>query len=256
MISAVIICKNEEENIEEFLKSLFFCDEVVVIDDYSTDKTVGIIKKIKNLKITIFQHSLGSDFSSQRNFGLSKAKGDWVLFVDADERVPDALAFEISNIENQIADQTLGKYSGFYVNRIDFMWGRKLRFGETGGIKLLRLAEKISGRWEGKVHEKWEVKGNIGLLKNPIVHFPHKTLQEFLKEINFYTTIRAEELYKKGSHSNFISVLMYPLGKFILNYFLRRGLLDGVPGLVVAVVMSFHSFLVRGKLWLLYTKHE
>ena len=253
MISAVILTKNEEKNISDCIKSVSWCDEVIVIDDNSEDRTVDLAKKI-NAKIYV--HSFDNDFSIQRNFGLSKAKGDWVLFVDADERVSDALAFEISNIANQITDQRLGGFSGFYIKRNDFMWGRQLRFGETGGIKLLRLAKKNTGRWQGKVHENWKVKGNIGVLKNPIMHFPHRTFQEFLKEINFYTTIRADELYKKGSYANFISIVAYPLGKFILNYSLRRGFLDGVPGLIVAVSMSFHSFLVRGKLWLLCRKDE
>lgn len=249
MISAVILTKNEEENIYDCIKNLSWCDEVIIVDDNSEDKTTNIAEK---LNAKVFVRSVNNDFSAQRNFGLSKAKGDWVLFIDADERVPDALAFEISNIANQITDQALGAYKGFYIKRIDFMWGRKLRFGETGDTRLLRLAEKNSGKWEGKVHEKWKVNGRITSLKNPIMHFPHKTFQEFLKEINFYTTIRAEELFKKGTRANFFSIVIYPFGKFILNYFLRRGLLDGVAGLIVALAMSFHSFLVRGKLWLFW----
>lgn len=251
MISTVILTKNEEANIVDCIKSVSWCDEVIVVDDNSEDRTVELARK---LNAKIYLHPIDNDFSSQRNFGLSKAKGDFVLFLDADERVSDALAFEISNIANQITDQALGKNCGFYIKRSDFMWGRQLKFGEAGGIRLLRLAKKNAGKWVGKVHEKWNVKGYVGKLKNPIIHFPHKTLQEFLREINYYTTIRAEELFKKGSHTNFISVLVYPLGKFILNYFLKRGFLDGIAGLVVAITMSFHSFLVRGKLWLLSKK--
>lgn len=253
MISAIILTKNEEANILDCIKSLSWCDEVIIIDDNSKDRTTEIAKK---LNAKIFTHSIDDDFSAQRNFGLSKAKGDWILFLDADERVSDALAFEMSNIANQVTDQALGAYKGFYIKRIDFIWGRKLKFGETAGKKFLRLAKKNSGRWEGKVHEKWNVKGNIGILKNPIAHFPHKTVQEFLVEINYYTTIRAEELYKKGSHVNVASIMIYPLGKFILNYFIKKGFLDGVPGLIISIIMSFHSYLVRGKLWLLYKKNE
>jgi len=253
MISAVILTKNEEEDISDCIKSLSWCDEVVVVDDNSEDKTTDIAKK---LNAKIYTHSVNNDFSSQRNFALSKTKGNWILFVDADERIPDALAFEISNIVHQITDQALGKFTGFYIRRTDIMWGRQLRYGETGKIKLLRLAKKDAGKWEGKVHEKWKVKGDIGVLRNSIIHYPHKTFQEFLKEINFYTTIRAEELHKKGSNATFMSIIIYPLGKFLFNYFIRLGLLDGIPGLIVAAAMSFHSFLVRGKLWLLDVKHE
>src|SRR3989344_6684960 len=169
MISVVILTKNEEEGIAECIKSLSWCDEIIVIDDNSEDKTVDIAKK---MNAQVFLRSINNDFSEQRNFGLLKAKGDWVLFVDSDERVSDALAFEISNIANQITDQTLGAYKGFFIRRIDYIWGRKLRFGETGGKKFLRLEEKNAGKQGGKVHEKWEVKGHVGLLRNPIMHFP------------------------------------------------------------------------------------
>ncbi len=248
MISAVILTKNEEANISDCVKSLSWCDEVVVVDDNSKDRTIELVKK---LNARVYTHPINNDFSSQRNFGLSKAKGDWVLFVDADERVSSSLAFEISN-----AIIFSSEFNGFYIKRRDVMWKKELKYGESGNMHLLRLGKKGVGKWEGKVHEEWEVKGNIGKLKNPIMHFPHKTFQEFLKEINFYTTVRAEELYKKGAKANFLSILLYPLGKFLFNFLLKLGFIDGMPGLIVALAMSFHSFLVRGKLWLLWQKKE
>ncbi len=253
MISVVILTKNEEANISDCIKSVSWCDEAIVVDDCSEDRTVEFAKKL-NAKTYI--HPLSNDFSSQRNFGLSRAKGDWILFVDADERVSDALSFEISNIANQITDQSLSRYSGFYITRNDLMWGRKLRFGETSAVKLLRLAKKNSGKWEGKVHENWKVKGRLGKLKNPIIHFPHQTLKDFLSEINFYTSIRASELYSKKTSIHWWSVIFYPLGKFVHNYVFRKGFLDRTAGLVFAIIMSFHSFLIRGKLWVLKNSHE
>lgn len=252
-ITAIVITRNEEIDLEACLKTLKWCDEVIVVDDNSKDKTVEVAK---NLNAQVYARPINNDFSSQRNFGLSKAKGDWILFVDADEIISDSLAFEISNIVNQITDQRLGKYNGYYIKRYDFIWGRKLRFGETGGIRLLRLAKKNMGKWEGKVHEKWKIKGHLGMLKNPIMHFPHKTLKEFLSEINFYTTVRAKELYSQNVTIHWWSIILYPLGKFILNYIFKLGFLDKLPGLIVAVTMSFHSFLVRGKLWLLHRIDE
>lgn len=131
MISVVILTKNEEENISDCIKSLSWCDEVIIVDDNSEDRTIEIAKK---LNAKIFMRSIDNDFSTQRNFGISRARGNWVLFVDADERISDALAFEISNIANQITDQALGKYNGFYVKRVDFMWGKKLRFGKQAQL--------------------------------------------------------------------------------------------------------------------------
>lgn len=251
MISAIVLTKNEEKNIVDCLELLLWCDEIIVVDDNSEDRTVDLAKRIG---AKVFEHNLDNDFSRQRNYGLEKAKGDWVLFIDADERISEALASEISNIICQPTDQISNKYDGYYIKRIDFMWGRKLKYGETGDIKLLRLARKNKGMWEGKVHEKWKVSGSIGELKNPILHYPHQTISEFLKEINFYTSLRAEELSKKEIY--WVSIIFYPFGKFVLNYFIKRGFLDGIKGLIFAITMSFHSFLVRGKLWLLNRKDE
>lgn len=246
MISAVILTKNEEENIGRCLESVKWCDEIIVIDDKSSDRTIGIARKYK---AAIYSHPLNNDFSAQRNFGISKAKNEWVLFVDSDEVVSDALAYEVSNAIG-LKDQNLNGFNGFYVRRSDFIWGKQLKYGETGNIKLLRLARKNYGAWKGMAHEKWEVKGPIGNLKNPLLHYPHKTLEEFLKEVNFYTDIRARELKSKNTKVFFHTILLYPLGKFIINYFIERGFMDGIPGLITATVMSFHSFLTRGKLWL------
>lgn len=246
MISTVVITKNEEKNIEKCLESIKWSDEIIIIDDNSSDKTIEIAKRYK---ANIYKHSLNEDFSQQRNFGLSKAKNDWVLFVDSDEVISDALAFEISSAI-QLKDQNLRDYCGFYIKRVDFIWGKELKYGETGNIKLLRLAKKDSGIWIGNAHEKWKIKGLVGTLVNPIQHFPHKTLAEFLKEINFYTDIKTQELIYKKNKIFFIQILLFPLGKFLLNYLFKRGFLDGIHGLVFAIVMSFHSFLLRSKLWL------
>lgn len=246
MISVVILTKNEEQNIGKCLESVKWCDEIIIIDDNSLDKTVEIAKKYKT---TIYKHALNNNFSAQRNFGISKAKHNWILFVDSDEVVSDALAYEISNAI-QLKDQNLNDFNGFYIRRTDLMWGKQFNYGETGNIRLLRLAKKDSGLWIGLAHEKWKIKGSIGNLINPLFHFPHKTLEEFLEKINFYTDIRAKELKEKNIRAGIWTVFLYPLGKFIVNYVLKRGFMDGIHGLIFAIIMSFHSFLVRGKLWL------
>jgi len=250
MISVIVLTKNEERNIVDCLESLSWCDEIIIVDDNSEDRTLEVAKKIG---AKVFTRNLDNDFSKQRNFGLEKANGDWVLFVDADERVSEALALEIKNlIRSTGSGQISNKYNGFYIKRRDFMWGKELRYGETGSIWLMRLARKDSGRWIGKVHEEWKIEGKVGRLKNEIIHYPHQSISEFLKEINFYTDLRAKELFEKGLRSNFISILIYPFAKFLSNYFLKLGFLDSIQGLVFASMMSFHSFLVRGKLWYLW----
>ncbi len=247
MISVVILTKNEEKNIEKCLENLSWCDETIVIDDDSEDKTVEIARK-KGAKVYI--HSLQNNFASQRNFGLEKAKGDWVLFIDADERISQALWYEIMAKTNA----PFSPYAGYYIKRTDTMWGKQLRYGETGNIKLLRLAKKDAGKWEGTVHEVWKVKGKIDTLQNSLMHFPHQTIREFLQEINYYSDLRSLELRQKKIAVSWLTIVLYPKAKFVLNYIFKRGFLDGLPGLVFALIMSFHSFLVRGKLWLLWQK--
>lgn len=242
MVTAIVLTKNEEKNIVDCLESLSFCSEIIVIDDFSNDRTVEIAK---NLKATVFKHQLNNDFSRQRNYGLSKTKNDWVLFVDADERVSKNLAKEI------VEKISENKYKGFFIKREDTVWGKKMRFGELSAVWLLRLARKKAGRWEGLVHEKWITAGAVSKLENELDHYPHQAIEDFVREINYYTDLRARELNSKGISVSWYSVILYPKSKFFLNYILKLGFLDGIEGLIFAIMMSFHSFLVRGKLWLL-----
>lgn len=245
LISAIVLTKNEEKNIRECLKSLHWCDEMIVIDDESRDQTCEIAQKSG---AKVFSHPLNNNFSAQRNFGLDKASGEWVLFVDADERASESLASEILNLIND----TSGEYDGFYIKRLDTIWGKLLRRSEAGKVKPLRLAKKEKGRWVGKVHERWEIEGPVGELNNHLDHYPHPTATEFLADINFYSTLRAQELFEQRVRISGRQILAYPIGKFLQNYFLKLGFLDGIPGFLVATMMSFHSFLNRSKLWLLW----
>jgi glycosyltransferase involved in cell wall biosynthesis len=256
MISAVVLTKNEEKNIVPCLRSLAWCDEIIIVDDYSEDETVkksqisNLKSQNQNLKLKIYKRQLNNDFASQRNFGLKKAKGDWVLFLDADERVSHALRAEIFNFQFSI----FKNYNGFYLRRKDWFGRRWLKYGETANVKLLRLAKKDAGSWKRKVHEVWEVKGEIGELKNPILHYPHPTISDFLKQINFYSTLHAQALWEEKVRPSLWRIIFYPLGKFFQNYIWRRGFLDGMPGLIVALMMSFHSFLAQSKLYLEWKK--
>lgn len=253
MLSAVVLTKNEERHIVDCLESLSFCDEIIVIDDYSDDRTIEIIKgsfKTKNIKI--FKRKLNFDFATQRNFGLQKVSHEWALFIDVDERVSSFLQNEIM----QAIKNPLNNHKAYAIRRIDVVWGKKLLYGETGNVRFIRLAKKDAGRWLGKVHEIWRIDGSVGQFDNPIMHYPHPTIAEFLQEINFYTSLRAQELFERGGKAYWWSIILYPKAKFFLNYILKMGFLDGLPGLIFALLMSFHSFLVRGKLWFLWQKEE
>lgn len=245
MISAVILAKNEEKNLQECLESVKWCDEVILIDDNSIDRTLEIAKK---LGAKIFTHSLNNDFAAQRNFGLEKVMGEWVLFVDADERISPELKKEIMEAIKKT------NVNGFYLKRQDFFGGRWLKHGETANVRLLRLGRRGKGKFERKVHEAWEIKGEIWELKNPLLHYPHQALSDFIDHVNFHSTLHAEALEKEGAKPSLWRICFNPKAKFIQNYIFRLGFLDGTPGIIVALMMSFHSFLARAKLYFLWKK--
>lgn len=255
-ISAIVLTKNEEKNIERCISSLSWCDEIVIIDDYSTDKTLEIIKNLKlrnkndSEKIKIYQNNLDDDFAVQRNFGLEKVTGDWILFVDADEEVSDELASEIKLITKNSKLQV----KGFFIRRKDYFGGKWLRYGEVGNIKFMRFAQKNAGKWEGRVHEEWKVPGEVKELNSPILHYPHQTITDFLLDINRYTDIVVQCWKEKGTKMGFWEIILYPMGKFLQNYIVKQGFLDGTAGFIMAIFMSFHSFLARSKYWLTNNK--
>jgi len=247
MISAVILTRNEEKNIKACLQHLQWCDEVAVIDGCSEDKTVAIARK---LGAKVFRQPSGEDFAAWRNFGLEQVKGKWVFFIDADERVSPPLAKEIKEAVKKTDCQ------GFYLKRRDWFGGRWLKHGETANVRLLRLARKGSGRWEREVHEVWMVRGNRNELKNPLLHYPHPSINQFLNEIDFHSSLHAKALKEEGAKPSLLRILLNPLGKLLDNYFLKLGFLDGMPGLVVALMMSLHSFLARSKLYFEASKKQ
>lgn len=263
-ISAVVLLSDEETvTIQKCLDSIVWCDEIILLLDNSKEvssKTESEIKeKILNLSlknssnISLLPRPLNADFSAQRNYGLEKANNAWVLFIDADEVVTDKLKKEIqTKLDSEISVKT----NGYLLRREDYIFGKKLRYGETGKISFLRLGRKTAGNWEGKVHETWMIKGKTEELENTLDHYPHQQIASFLENINFYTEILSSEWYKEDKKVTVLDIIIYPKLKFIVNYIFKLGFLDGTAGMVMAIMMSMHSFLVRSKLWLKYHQHD
>jgi len=242
MLSAVVLTRNESKNLGRCLASLSFCDEIVIVDDNSSDDTLKVAEKFK---AKIFVRELKGDFAAQRNFGQSKVKGQWTLFVDADEVVT-------SKLVKEIRESLSGDVDGYYLRRRDFFWGGELKFGETRKVRndgLLRLVRKDSGTWMGNVHEVFHTANKTDRLDGFLDHYPHPNLKEFIADINVYSTLRARELYNKGAGTNIFEIVFLPVFKFIYNYFINLGFLDGAAGFTYSFMMSFHSFLVRSKLY-------
>lgn len=241
-ISAVVLTKNRKDIIANCLKQIKFCDEIIVVDDDSTDNTVEIAT---SLGAKVFRRSLNDDFSSQRNFGLSKAKYEWVLFVDSDEIVNTNLSEEIKDKINNKSN-----INAYKIIRRNVFMGRVLKHSEAGKNKLLRLAKKNFGKWERCVHETWEGTGEVGVLTNPLYHNYFFSLNSFIKRLNYYSGIHAKENKKEGKRSSIFKIIFFPIFKFIRNYIFKQGFRDGTHGFVNSLLMSFHSFLSWSKLWI------
>lgn len=236
-ISAIVITKNEEEKIIDCLRGLSWCDEIVVVDDNSEDKTRVLAKKFG---ARVFRHEM-VDFASQRNFGLKRAKGEWALFVDADEVVTPELALEIRVVAKN--SQT----SGYLIKRQDIFMGKEMHGGEWADKYLLRFAR--GGAWKRKVHEKWQVGGRITKLHAPLLHSPSPSLKNFIDKINKYSLLHAQSNSEEGKKASLIKIVFMPMAKFFYNFIVKRGYKDGVYGFVYSALMSFHSFLAWSKLW-------
>jgi len=243
------LTKNEEKNLKKCLQALDFCDEVVVIDDFSRDKTEAVAYAAG---AKVFKRRLENNFAAQRNFGLKKAQHEWILFVDADEIVSEELKSEIMA---KITEPSLST-AGFWLPRVNFFLGKKLSFGQVKGKKLLRLARRDAGIWRRRVHEFWDVKGKKESLKNPLLHFSDANLADWVEKINFYSELHAQANQEEGKKSSLLKIIFYPISKFLDNYFLKTAFRDKVYGLVFSLLMSFHSFLAWSKLWLRQRKEK
>ncbi len=193
---------------------------------------------IKNLTIITLKQPQITDFAKTRNQLMAKVKTDWILFVDTDETITPALKKEIRQV---IKNQSYN----YQLKRQDWFLGKKLKHGETSVVRLTRLIQKGTGQWQGKVHEVFQSQLPVKILKQSLIHKRKLTLNQFIDRLNRYSSIRASELTK----FSLFQLLFYPPAKFILNYLLRLGFLDGLPGLAIAFMMSLHSLMVRIKLY-------
>jgi glycosyltransferase involved in cell wall biosynthesis len=221
-------------------------NELIFVDDNSTDNTIEIAKSLvtKSLTVKTFNRGLDNDFSAQRQFAISKCKNDWILWLDADETPSIKLIDFINNIDSN-------QYYNYAFKRNDIFLGHQLQHGETSSQYFLRLFNKKFGQFTGKVHEFWSSPKPTQNINFPIIHQSHSNLTSFFEKINYYSQIRAQELFDQKTKTSLLQIIAYPKAKFIQNYFLRLGFLDGTPGIIMALGMSFHSFLVRSKLWCL-----
>jgi glycosyltransferase involved in cell wall biosynthesis len=240
-ISICIICFNEEKNIRRCLESSKWADEIIVVDSMSHDKTAEIAEEYTD---KVYQRAW-SGFVDGKNFALSKATCEWVLSLDADEQIPEELRDEIQKeIQKKPAKE------GYSMPRLSFYQGRWIKHSGFYPDRQLRLFKRGRGAWVGKrVHERMEVKGEVGLLKNDLLHYPYNgIISGQIQTIDAFSTLLAQDLHDRGKRFRPILLLLRPPFKFIEVYLLRLGFLDGMAGLIIALSSAYALFVRYVKL--------
>lgn len=247
-LSVLILTKNEEKNIEECLKSVEWCDEIIIIDDYSTDETLKEIKKLRNSvikgKTKIFKKQMNNNFAEQRNFGLDKTTGDWILSIDADERMTPEL---VNSIQHTVNSQN-NYFAGYKLRRKNFYFGNN-EWPYIEKLERLFRKDRLRG-WYGELHESPRVEGEIGELDGFLLHYTHRNLSSMVEKTIEWSKIEAE-LRLKAGHPK-MTWWRFPrvmFGEFFNYYIKQQGFKAGTVGLIESLYQSFSIFITYARLW-------
>ncbi|WP_413561394.1 glycosyltransferase family 2 protein [Bdellovibrio sp. HCB209] len=239
-ISLVVIALNEEAHIERCIRSVPFADDVVVVDSFSTDRTVEIAEKAG---ARVFQEKWRG-FGPQKAFAAEQAKNSWVLSLDADEALSPELASEI--IEKFAS---LDTEAGYLFPRKSFHLGRWILHGGWYPDYQLRLFNKSKSKWDSaNVHEKVKVAKQLKMT-SPLLHYVFDDLSDQIVTNDRYSALGARELQAKGQRFSYLKMIFKPFGKFVEAYFVKAGFLDGLPGFIIAIGAAYSLFLKYAKLW-------
>lgn len=245
-ISALCITLNEAEVLEGFLKSLDFVDEIVLVDSYSEDATVQIAKEFE--KVQVYQRRF-DNFSDQKNYAISKAQHEWLLFFDPDEEITPALRDEILQAIHD-TDKV-----AFLVRRQLYFMGKKIRYSGFQTDWVVRIFKNGHGHYNGNlVHETLAVEGPVGKLKTRFPHHTYKSFDAYTAKLHQYSTLQARMLYEKKKKPKLHHFIVRPWYRFWHQYILRLGVLDGKEGFILAYINAFSVFKRYVNLWLLYRK--
>jgi glycosyltransferase involved in cell wall biosynthesis len=241
-LTAIVPTLNEEGNLADCLASLSFADEILVVDSFSTDRTIEIASATP--KTRILQHEyLGN--GPQCNWAMERAGHPWILIVDADERVTPELAREISELLSR------GPSADHYrVRRDDVFFGRVVRHGGLGSHGLVRLVRKGSARYPNKrVHADLETNGPTPTLRHRLTHYTYRSFTDYVEKLHRYAEWGAADRFRKGRRAGLFSVAFHPAWRAFRMYVLQGGFLDGAAGLVVCGLQGYCTFLKYARLW-------
>lgn len=238
-ISATIITFNEERNVARVIESLRCCDEILVLDSGSNDRTVEIAKKLGARVVEASWHG----YAVQKNIAAELAAHDWILALDADESLSEALEAEIWQIK-----KAGPKYDGFTVPRLAQYLGRWILHSGWHPDRKVRLFNKHKAKWVGDfVHESVTVSGSVGHLNSNLLHFTCSSLSEHLRTMDSYTTLAAQEIAAREQNVGFAKLLFDPPWTFFRTYVVKAGFLDGVEGLAIAYMAALYNFVKYSK---------
>jgi glycosyltransferase involved in cell wall biosynthesis len=240
-LSVVVITHNEARHVAACLASLAFADEVVVVDDASTDGTAELARQA-GARVIVHPHE-GENWDLNKNVGMDAATGDWVLLVDADERVDAALA---AGIREATRDTP---HAGFWMPRREIYFGFHARHAASGA-KVLRLFRRGAARFEGdRLHVNPRVEGSVGELAQALDHLAYDRVRDYVEKTNRYTDHEAERRYAAGERADWRAIVLEPLKLFRFRFWVLKGYKDGMPGLVFSLVTSLYPLLQNLKLW-------
>ena len=244
-LSVTVITKNEAADIRAALASVRWADEIIVVDSESTDDTVAIARQMTERVVV----RPWGGYVAQKNFAASLASNDWVLSLDADERVTPALALEIQRT------LTNPDHKAYRMPRVTWHLGRWIRTTDWYPDEQLRLYDRRSARWTGQyVHEAVDVEGTVGRLQGEIEHFAYRDISDHLETIDRYTTYAARQMNETGRRAGLLQLAGHPPLAFLRNYIARGGIRDGIPGLIISSLNAYYVFLKFAKLRELQSK--
>jgi glycosyltransferase involved in cell wall biosynthesis len=239
-LSVIIPCFNEEAVIADCLESVKFADEIMVVDSFSTDRTLEIARRYTS---RVLQHEYINS-AAQKNWAIPQARHPWVLIVDSDERVTPELAEEIQAIVRQ------PECDGYWIRRRNFFLGKEIRHGSWRTDRVLRLFRRDSARYQNKhVHAEIELPGRIGWCRGLLNHYSYRSLDDFQRKVTRYTTWGALNARDKGVRGSGWRIFGHTAGHFLKGYVLKRGFLDGTEGLVIALMDGYLAYLKYARLW-------
>jgi glycosyltransferase involved in cell wall biosynthesis len=241
-VSAIVVCFNEEDRIRDCLECLRWCDEIIVVDSFSTDQTPDICRRYTDR----FMQREWLGYKDQKTFAYSQATKEWVLSVDADEHVTADLRDEI---RSALAGDG-GKYNGYSIPRLVYYLGRWWWRGGWYPDYNVRLFRRNRAVWGGvEPHDKILVDGKVRRLRYPLHHFSYRGMHDHVRKINQFTSISSRELRKQDERWHTSAALLRPAARFLYSYLWKRGFMDGFAGFYVAVTASVYVFLKYAKLW-------